>query len=323
MKKKVRRFYEPDMSRMIKKEGNYEPGLSKSGLQLESFVRRAGDQNSESYARVMASSYPWLDDVEPDEIVSVTDIKTASLENVTATDLVKLGFEFHDRYKDPDEAEANRILLHNKEELKTHIIEAGNKRHPLFELWVQRQKTANRLPGRVSNITAGRTKTAAKTIKYTIPDSVTRIAWGEAESKGLLSNMIYAGFNVYQSKENKGIWWVESEKDSETGEVRKFLVRKKDVEYAKDAGGGKVDGVVKKVAKKVILTKTAVTTFVKEKGREETSANETTGIGSMVVDVTESSWKKDVEDYIKRCKQNKMIPKKVEVKVIDWTPDED
>jgi hypothetical protein len=312
---------------MPRKTGAFTPNanMTKSGNDYGFLVNRyTSDEADDSYHKLLASNYPWMDTDE--QVGSVTEVQEKLASNYTGVELVKMGFEIQGHYKVAEQAEAEKIIYEKQYNRQAHIVIAGNSKQPIFEMWVPRKTEAEDnmiTPGFGKsagwNIAEGKgvVKVATKTVKYNVPDSITKIAWNDAIRLGFVNDLEYLGFNKYQSKGRKGVWWKQRVVDPDTGEDKEYLVRENQIDHATDTGAMKVEGV-KKMAKRVI--KKVASTDKADKEEQQTSASKSSGIDTLVVDLDGTGWKKEIDDYLKEVKDNQIIAKKMEVKIVDWEP---
>jgi len=290
---------------------------------VDSMISRASTDSTNYYGKILASNFQWDESLGEDEVTSSSEYNQKIL---TASDLRGMGFQIVAREANLEAVEAKEVLLRQKTKGKpSHIVQAGTSEQPVFELWYQPNPAA--YIGKVADWSDKKmVKVATKRQKYVIASDITKIAWDQVERYGLLDGMEHVGFNVYQSSEPGGIWWKEKVEDPETGDIKYFLVKKKGTDKAKDVGGNKVVSVSKaasaetemvKVAQKVLIRK-AVDQEITKEDATDTQATKSSGVKAKTIDVTGSGWKKEVEDYLKECKDNGFKVEKMEVKVVDW-----
>jgi hypothetical protein len=290
----------------------------KLGQNSMGFISRASEENSAAWAKVAAANFQWSDSVGEDDVMSTTYMDDAEVKHLTATDLSKLGYELHARTENKEEAHANQIIL-AKKGVNSHMLKSGTTIKPVFEVWSQKHElNPDGFGSRVSNFNGKNNYVTEKKAKYVIPNHIEKIAWDIVENKGLLNGMRYKAFDCWASNDGNGVWWKETVADEETGEKKTYLVRQRDVSKGIDAGGKNVKGITQKVAKTEKIVKKAK----KTEDHNDTAAVNSSATGVFLVDLTKSDWKKEVDDYLKKCKHEKMQPKQMEVRVTEWTPDD-
>lgn len=308
-----------------RKMGDIKPRQTLNGSFADAMISRAGTQVSDHYEKILASNFPWDETLSEDEVTSAID----QLRALTAGELTNMGFVLYGRSPDLEQVEAQQVLLRKKTGKPSHIIQAGTSSKPTYELWYQKNAVASM--GKVADwngVDNRMAKVATKKIKYIIPENVEKVAWSQVEKYNLLDGMEHVGFNVYQSSEPGGVWWKEKIEDPDTGDIKYFLVKKKGTEKAKDVGGNKVVAIDKaasvgakmvKIAEKVLIRKAVEKNEgIDKEVATETPASKSEGIEAKIVDLNGKNWKSEIDDYLKKCKNNGLVPKKMEVRVIDW-----
>ena len=342
-KKSDRREYNPNMRDIMpKRMGGYEAGRMANGEMSVQTPNALYSQQinrvsnvSNGYADVIASNFAFDDDLEKDSLTT----KLAGEESVNPAALKKLGFVLYGRYGDVEQAESMKVLAERKEGKKIHIYAGQNSDGQFYDLWIHRYSESDNMKfSKVASPDMSEKKVAFKKATYKLKQGMTKIAFDRATQLGIINSMTDCGFNMYKEAgagdDPDGIWWKEKEVDPSTGEAKYYLVKQKGVIKARNVDNKKVEPVIgkedvdkkqkkasiemKKIAHKVILK----TAKEDKDDSADTAAVSHSDVPAKVVNLQFDSWKDEVVQYVRKCKEKGMKPKKMEVKIIDWVAED-